>query len=102
LRAVFGIDGNRRLCDVHGQHADAWIDTSDVSQALKNSGMRKEIDWLRNRVRLTVPASYDAYVAQVEAQWQYGYRRALEAFARPVANDKRHIRHVTKHNRASP
>lgn len=102
LRAVLGIDANQRLCDVHGQHADVWIDASDVSDVLKNSGMCKKIDWRRNRVRLTMPASHDAYIAQVEMQWQYGYHRALEAFARPLANDQRHIRNVTKHNRASP
>ena len=102
LRAVLGIDGNQRLCDVHGQHADVWIDASDVSQVLKNAGMRKKIDLLRNRVRLTMPASHEAYAAQVEQQWQYGYQRALEAFARPVANDKRHIRKLTRYNRPSP
>lgn len=100
LRAVLGIDGNRRLRHVHSQRADAWIDTSDISRVLRNSGAQKRIDWIRNRIRLVLPSNHDAYVEQVEAQWQYGYQRAREAFARPVPNDKTHMRHVTKHNRA--
>ncbi|TWI61447.1 patatin-like phospholipase [Pseudoduganella lurida] len=79
-RRVLGIDGPARLRHVHAQPLDAWIDTSDVGQALREHGMRKAIFWRDNRVRLVAPASYGAYRVQTEAQWQYGYQRALAAF----------------------
>lgn len=101
-RAVLGVDGNQRLRDVHGQYADTWIDTSDISRVLRHSGVRKKIDWRQNRFRLVVPDSHAAYVRQIDAQWEYGYRRALEAFSLTEANDKRHMRHITKHNQATP
>lgn len=78
-RAVLGIDGDARLRAVHAQHADVWIDTVDMPQALAGSGLRKQIRWRENRLRLVAP-SYDTYRAQVEAQWQYGYRKGLAAF----------------------
>lgn len=101
-RAVLGVDGNQRLREVHSQHADKWIDTSDISQTLKHAGVRKMIDWRGNRVRLVAPANYDEYVRQIDAQWEYGYRRALEAFSHTETNDKRHMRYITKHNWTNP
>jgi predicted acylesterase/phospholipase RssA len=80
LRTVLGIDGAARLQHVHAQHADAWVDTSDVGTALRKHGIGKRIDWLRNRIALAMPPTLPAYAAQVEAQWQYGYRKALAAF----------------------
>jgi hypothetical protein len=81
-RAVLGIDGNARLRAVHGQQADVWIDTADMPQALRGHGLEKTIRWRENRLRLIAPASYDTYRAQVEAQWQYGYRKGHAAFTR--------------------
>ena len=95
LRAVLGIDGNARLRHVHAQHAHAWVDTSDISSALRGSGMRKRIDWLRNRIRLEMPPTFDEYGRDVEAQWQYGYQRGLEAYANPGLR----LRHATRFNR---
>ncbi len=98
LRAVLGIDGNQRLRAVHAQHADVWIDTSDVALALKGMGATKALSWRENRIRLVMPATHAAYVAQVEAQWQFGYRRAREAYGHGVPNYKAHIRNASKHN----
>lgn len=81
LRSVLGIDGAARLRHVHEQHADAWVDTRDVAQALRGQGIRKRIGWRRNRIELDVPDTHAAYEAQVNAQWQYGYRKGLAAFA---------------------
>ncbi|WP_082507454.1 MULTISPECIES: patatin-like phospholipase family protein [unclassified Duganella] len=97
LRQVLGIDGNARLKHVHAQHAHAWVDTSDISRALRGSGMRKRIDWLGNRIRLEMPHSLAAYAQDVEAQWQYGYQRGIEAYARPGLR----LRHETRFNRGS-
>jgi len=97
LRKVLGIDGNARLKHVHAQHAHAWVDTSDISHALRGSGMQKRIDWLGNRIRLQMPSSLDEYAKDVEAQWQYGYQRGIEAYASPGLR----LRHATRFNRGS-
>lgn len=100
LRAVFGIDGNRRLRYVHGQPMDVWVDTSDVSQALRGSGVQKRIDWRRNRLVLEAPATYEQYVADVEAQWRYGYQRAREAYALADQGGSFHMRNADRYNEA--
>jgi len=101
LRAVFGIDANARLRHVHGQPADAWIDTSDVSQALRGTGIQKRIAWRANRVQLVAPSSYERYVADVETQWQYGYQRAQEAYALAAQGHRAAMRNATRHNKAT-
>lgn len=80
LRSVFGIDGAARLRHMHAQPADWWIDTTDMSRALRGIGIGKRISWRANRIRLVPPATLEAHAAQVEAQWQYGYRQGLAAF----------------------
>lgn len=81
IRAVLGIDGNARMRDVRAQHADTWIDTEDVGSALRRHGVGKAVSWRDGRVRMTLPKTHQAYVEQVDAQWQYGYARAMAAFA---------------------
>ena len=100
-RTVLGVDGNQRLRHVHGQFADVWIDASDVERVFHKRGMQKQVSWTRNRFRLLMPARYETYLAHVEEQWQYGYQRGLEAFAKPEANHKQHMRNATRHNRGS-
>jgi hypothetical protein len=95
LRTVLGIDGNARLRHVHSQHAHAWVDTSDISSALRGSGMRKRIDWFGNRIRLEMPHTFAEYGKDVEAQWQYGYQRGMEAYASPGQR----LRYATRFNR---
>lgn len=84
LRAVLGIHGAARLNHVHAQQADAWVDTSGVSRALRNHSVGKRVDWRRNRIGLAIPGTHAAYAAQVRAQWDYGYRQGLAAFAGAV------------------
>ena len=95
LRAVLGVDGNARLRHIHEQHAETWIDTSDVETELRGRGVRKVLSWRDNQIRLVVTGDYAQYVADVEAQWQYGYRRAMEAFGHA---GKRPMRNATRHN----
>lgn len=99
LRAVFGFDGNARMRHVHGQPVDVWVDTSDVESALRRNGVQKRVDWLRNRVELIAPSSYEQYLADVEAQWQYGYQRASEAYALAAQGRRPAMRCATRHNR---
>jgi len=80
LRAVLGIDGAARLRHVHGQRAEAWFDTRDAAQALRDHGIGKRIGWRRNRVELDVPPTHKAYAAQMRAQWDYGYLKGMAAF----------------------
>ncbi len=101
LRAVLGVDGNQRLRHVHAQRADVWIDSSDVERVLRRSGMQQKLSWRENRIRLVMPASHATFVEQVETQWQYGYRRAQEAFARAAAKQAAPMRYATRHNRAA-
>jgi predicted acylesterase/phospholipase RssA len=99
-RAVLGLDGNRRLRDVHAQGADMWIDTSDVSRALARGQIERALDWRRNRVALSVPVSLDGYRRAVDAQWDYGYARATEALRRAdAARGAGAMRNATRHNR---
>lgn len=100
LRAVFGFDGNRRMRHVHGQPVDVWVDTSDVGIVLRANGIQKRVDWRRNRVQLVAPPTYAQYLAEVEAQWQYGYQRAAEAYALAAQGRRPAMRHSTRHNRA--
>ncbi|MES2933623.1 MAG: patatin-like phospholipase family protein [Pseudomonadota bacterium] len=97
-RAVLGIDGNARLRHVHRQVADVWVDASDVDTVLANNSMQKKLAWRQNRIRLIMPPTHASYVADVEAQWQYGYRRALEAFGHAEPNHTQHMRYKAKHN----
>ena len=101
-RAVLGVDGNQRLRHVHSQHADVWIDASDVESVFRKRGMQQKLSWPKNRLRLLMPARHETYLEHVEAQWQYGYQRGLEAFGQPGPNYKRHMRHATRHNRGRP
>ncbi|MET3119813.1 hypothetical protein AAKU64_004060 [Undibacterium sp. GrIS 1.8] len=98
LRAVLGINGNQRLRYVHHQFADTWIDSSDISIALAREQVQKKLAFRRNRVSLIMPDSYDTYVQYIEAQWQYGYQRAKEAFAKTSANSKEPIRNANRYN----
>ncbi|UVW27248.1 hypothetical protein [Massilia sp. H6] len=81
LRSVLGIDGAARLRHVHSQHADIWVDTRDATRELRDHSICKKIDWHRNRVCLMVPDDYAVYAAHVRAQWDYGYRKGMAAFA---------------------
>jgi hypothetical protein len=81
-RAVLGIDGAARLQAVQRQEADVWIDTADMPRALRGQGTKKAMRWRENRLRLVAAGSHDAWREQVEAQWQYGYRKGMAAFTR--------------------
>lgn len=83
LRTVLGIDGNQRLRHVLQQTADLWVDTSDMTQALVENQIYKKILWQKNTIKLIAPPNYESYLAMIDAQWQYGYQRGLNAAATP-------------------
>lgn len=82
-RAVLGVDGNARLRYANSHLADLRIDSSDVSVVLAKQQLQQRLDWLRNRIELRMPPSYDIFVQHMRDQWQYGYERAREAASRP-------------------
>ena len=101
LRAVFGFDGNRRLRHVHAQPVDVWVDTSDVRRVMQGRGVRKRVDWRGNRVRLAAPVSYERYVADADALWNYGYERAREAYALAAQGRRSPMRNSSRLNEAA-
>lgn len=98
-RAVLGTDANQRLRQVHAQHADVWIDTSDIMQALSKPYMRNVLDWRKNRVRLEHTPSYAEFVQHMDDHWNYGYARGREAFARDKPGSQEGMRLVNRYNR---
>ena len=98
-RAVLGTDANQRLRQVHAQHADVWIDTSDIMQALDKPYMRNVLAWRQNRVRLEPMPSYAEFVQHMDDHWNYGYMRGREAFARYKPSSQNSMRLVNRYNR---
>lgn len=98
-RAVLGTDANQRLREVHAQHADVWIDTSDIELALAKPFLRKILAWRENRVRLEPAPDYPAFVQHMDAHWNFGYARASEAFARDKPGAQHGMRLVNRYNR---
>ena len=75
IRTVLGFDGNQRLQHVLGQHADVWVDTSDMEQVFLQQRIYQKIIWRKNLIQIVAPASYEDYVRMIEAQWEFGYQR---------------------------
>jgi hypothetical protein len=98
-RAVLGLDGNQRLRQVHGQHADCWVDSSDVEQALPQEPVAKVLDWRRNRIHLSTPADHATYARLMRAQWDYGHARGREAWQRANPADNSAMRRIDRYNR---
>lgn len=98
-RSVLGLDANQRLRYVHGQFANVWVDTSDIDQVLKTQQVQKEVDWRNNCIRLIAPVDYQTHVQYMNAQWEYGYQRGIEAFKKP-SNYKSDMRNINRYNKA--
>ena len=80
---------------------DRWVDTSDVRRVMQGRGVRKRVDWRGNRVRLVPPASYERYVADADALWDYGYERAREAYALAAQGGRPPMRNSSRLNEAT-
>jgi predicted acylesterase/phospholipase RssA len=97
-RAVLGVDGNARLRYANGHLADMRIDSSDVSVVLEKQQLQQKLDWLGNRIELSMPPSYALFVQHMNDQWQYGHERAREALARPLRQQPP-IRRANRHSK---
>ena len=81
IRTVLGFDGNERLRHVLDQHADVWVDTSDMEQVFLHQRTYQKLIWHKNLIQIVAPPSYEAYVKMIEAQWAFGYQRAMAGLA---------------------
>ncbi|MYM31459.1 hypothetical protein GTP58_24295 [Duganella sp. CY15W] len=97
-RAVLGVDGNARLRYANTHLADMRIDSSDVSVVLEKQQLQQKLEWLRNRIELRMPPSYEIFVQHMTDQWQYGYARAQEALGRPPRQQPP-IRRANRHSK---
>ena len=77
IRTVLGFDGNRRLEHVLEQHADVWVDTSDMEQVFLHQRIYQKPIWYKNLIQIVTPASYEDFVRVIDAQWEFGYQRAM-------------------------
>jgi hypothetical protein len=76
-RSVLGINGRKRQQTVYqDETVTHWIDTRNLSSALKLNGIDKKINWRTNTISLAPPTSHDQYVRNIEAQVQFGYQAA--------------------------
>lgn len=97
-RAVLGVDGNARLRYANSHLADLRIDSSDVSVVLAKQQLQQKLDWLRNRIELQMPPSYDIFIQHMRDQWQYGNERAREALTCPPRQHPP-IRRANRHSK---
>lgn len=98
---AMGLHGNARLRYVHGQFAQQWVDTSDVSPVRAQQQVQKRLGWRSGRSRLVVaPVDHATYVRHVEDQWNYGYQRGMEVCSKRQSGDKLTMRRVDHYNRA--
>jgi predicted acylesterase/phospholipase RssA len=97
-RSVLGVDGNARLRYANTHLADMRIDSSDVSVVLEKQQLQQKLDWLRNRIELAMPPSYETFVQHMNDQWQYGHDRATEALGRPPRQHPA-VRNATRHSK---
>lgn len=86
LRTVMGINGNQRLEHVLEQHADVWVDTSDMEQVFLHQRTYQKLIWAKNQIQIVAPPTYEAYVKMIEAQWNFGYMRGMAGFDQSIKN----------------
>lgn len=102
IKRVFGFDANVRLQAVHDFLKDQqysqnlsvfkdnslapqisnihWLPFADNGKALSKMHTSKRIDLRRGNIAL-VHANYAGFVAQMQAQWEYGYKRTQQYLA---------------------
>lgn len=76
---LLGYNPNDVIKTLPLREQDVWINTSDSPKMLHTHQIHKKIQWLSNQIALDVP-NYANFRAMMQAQWDYGYQRALLAF----------------------
>ena len=81
FKHLLGYDPNQKLDAIPRRAQDVWINTTDAAIQLKHSQINKRIEWRNRQIALVMPKNYDQYREMMEAQWHYGYQKALSAFS---------------------
>ncbi|MET3537233.1 patatin-like phospholipase family protein [Chryseobacterium limigenitum] len=79
VRAVLGYSGNKRLEDIEKQSPDFQIDTNDIKQKLEGHYIKKNINWKKFEIELSLPKSHQQFVKDMEMQWQYGFDQTIKS-----------------------
>lgn len=83
IKRVFGFDPNQRLKEVlsfvrnNTDQPIHWLPFADNGKMLAGQYVQKRIDLRRGQIDL-IHADYDGFIKQMQAQWQYGYKRTAE------------------------
>ncbi len=89
--SVYKYNINNRIVNVTSQYSTYWIDDSDVDELYKVAGFNPKPDFSSWTLRYGIPNEIGEFRRKIATQWEFGRRRALEAFA-GQKNDKLHIR----------
>jgi hypothetical protein len=81
IRTVLGFDGNQRLKQVLNQHADVWVDTSDMEEVFLHQRIEQKKIWHRNKIEIVTPPTHADFIRMIDAQWEFGYQRAMLGLA---------------------
>ncbi|MEI7489125.1 MAG: patatin-like phospholipase family protein, partial [Chryseobacterium sp.] len=79
VRAVLGYSGNKRLEEIEKQSPDFQIDTNNIKQKLEKHYIKKNINWRKFEIELSLPKSYQQFVKDMEMQWQYGFDQTTKS-----------------------
>ncbi len=95
LASTFGFDNNTRLRKVTNMYADYWFDFLNFEALGDHRFNVIEVDIMRNELRLKLPKDIETFRADIQAQYEFGYNRAVEALQQSP-NSKNHIRGINK------
>lgn len=91
IKRIFGFDPNPRLAEVLAYKPSSkqqnihWLPFADNGKALTGQYVRKRINLRRGQLELIHP-DYDGFVEQMQAQWQFGYKRTADYLKAHVIN----------------
>ncbi len=97
LGSSFGFDNNAQLRKVTGMYADHWIDFSNFESLGEHHFSVVGMNVMENKMKFNLPQDFETFKRNIQAQWEFGYARAVEALQQPL-NSKHHIRGINRKN----
>lgn len=79
VRAVLGYSGNKRLEEIEKQSPDFQIDTINIKKELEGHYIKKNINWRKFEIELSLPKSHKKFTEDMELQWQYGFNQTIKS-----------------------
>lgn len=98
IENVFGVSYNERLIRTHSEYSDYWVDLTDQAIVDKKSALGPVLKLTKGRMMLTIPEDYEEYRERMQALYDYGYERGMEALKGNIRNEKTHIRMPKENN----